>query len=220
MLLVRAEFPSREAAGTGSWALANQRRLKEDDGLGILATSLQVCLAIDITINCPPPPAPPPPDRCPLHDAVPHNRLPGRATSCPPGLAVAEARARSPGLRILPVPVRRGQGRQVRQQRLCWPDDDSCSGRKGRNALPAPARPDRGSCQLRFPGMRPIANCRAASIARTRSLRRALLTLNCITGHRAKVDAAHCPRIRASGSYPDRPPLAREPRPRGQVPPR
>lgn len=48
----------------------------------------------------------------------------------------------------------------------------------------------------------------------------ALLTPNCITVHRAKVDPAHCPRVGASGSCPDRPPLAREPRPRGQVPPR
>ena len=110
------------------------------------------------TINCPPPPAPPPPDRCPLHDAVPHNRLPGRATSCPPGLVDTEARARSPGFRILPVPVRRGQGRQIRQQRLRWSYDDIGSGRKGRNAIPAPARPDRGSRQLRFPGMHPKSN--------------------------------------------------------------
>ena len=88
------------------------------------------------------------------HDALPNDRLPGRAACRPRAarLPVPAPRTRCPSFRLLSVPVRRGQGRQVRQQRLCRPHDDAGPGCKGRHALPAAARPDRGSCQLRFPG--------------------------------------------------------------------
>lgn len=151
-----------------------------------------------------------------FHHVLPLDRLPGRPACCPSaGPAPDPApRTRSASIRIIPVRGRRGQGRQVRQQRLCGADHDACARLQGRHEVPAAARPDRGSCQLRIPGT-PQSQYNAPNCCV-----RAALTANCITGYRATVDTAHCPRIRASGSYPERTPLAREPGPRGQVPPR
>jgi hypothetical protein len=94
--------------------------------------------------------------RRPLHHALPHNRLPGRTTSCPnppsPPSLCAVPRPRCSRLRLLPVPDRRGKGRQVRRQRLCRPDDDAGVGVQGGNPLPAFSRPDRGAAELCIPG--------------------------------------------------------------------
>jgi hypothetical protein len=89
-----------------------------------------------------------------IHHVLPLDRLPGRPACCPPAGPPPDP---APGTRsarvwILPVRGRRGQGRQVRQQRLCRPHDDARAGCKGRHAVPATARPDRGPCQLRIPG--------------------------------------------------------------------
>lgn len=107
-----------------------------------------------ISIHCRLPPHPQPSARRPLHDALPNDRLPGRAACSPPaGRPPGPAPwTRCPSFRLLPVPVRRGQGRQVCQQRLCRPYDDSGSRIQGWYPLPAIAWPDRGPGQLRFPG--------------------------------------------------------------------
>lgn len=98
------------------------------------------------------------------HDALPNDRLPGRAACRPRAarLPVPAPRTRCPSFRLLSVPVRRGQGRQVRQQRLCRPYNDAGLGCKGRHALPAAAWPDRGSCQLRFPGTNILSSNKAS----------------------------------------------------------
>jgi hypothetical protein len=165
-----------------------------------------------LSIHCRPPPHPEPSARRPYHDALPIDRLPGRATCSPRRPPGPAPRPRKPSFGLLPVPVRRGKGRQVRQQRLCGADDDAGPGCKGRHEVPAAARPDRGSCQLRFPG--------TPCIEREEHAIRARLTVNWHTEHRETVDAAHCPRIRAPGRRTQRPPLPREPGARGQVPPR
>lgn len=142
-------FPS-----SGQWR-------KERFALMSLGAAYELCDEHHLTlttrrlfIHCRPPHPNQPSARRLPHDALPNDRLPGRAACRPPAacLPVPAPRTRCSSFRLLPVPVRRGQGRQVRQQRLCRPYDDAGPGCKGRHALPAAARPDRGSCQLRFPG--------------------------------------------------------------------
>jgi hypothetical protein len=95
-----------------------------------------------------------PPPGARFHHVLSLDRLPGRPACCPPARPRPDTapRTRSASFRILPVPGRRGQGPQVCQQRLCRPYHDVGARGKGRHKVPAAARPDRGSCQLRIPG--------------------------------------------------------------------
>lgn len=93
--------------------------------------------------------------RRPLHHVLPLHSLPGRPESCAPGRPpplAADPRARRSRLRLLPVPVRRGQRRQAREQRLCRCHHHPRPGGQGWNPIPAAARLDRGPAALCIPG--------------------------------------------------------------------
>lgn len=102
--------------------------------------------------------------RRPLHHVLSIDRLPGRPESCAPRRPRPSPAPRSCGsrIRILPVPVGRGKGRQVRQQRLRRRYHYPRPRRKGRYAISAAARPDRGPAALCIPGT-PLTVPRAMS---------------------------------------------------------
>jgi hypothetical protein len=129
-------------------------------GVGCFAlVSADFCAAspVDIYLTAPSIALPIHPESPPLgahlHHVLPLDRLPGRPACCPPAGSPPDPApgTRSASIRIVPVRGRRGQGRQVRQQRLCRPDHHACARLQGRHEVPAAARPDRGPCQLRIP---------------------------------------------------------------------
>ena len=160
---IEMEGWGRSSPSSGQWRirLKHLRLGSRSNFVTIILTTRHLRLA---SIHCRPPHPNQPSARRLPHDALPNDRLPGRAACRPRAarLPVPAPRTRCPSFRLLSVPVRRGQGRQVRQQRLCRPYDDAGPGCKGRHALPAAAWPDRGSCQLRFPGTNILSSNKAS----------------------------------------------------------
>ena len=130
--------------------LASPERAAKTDALDSPPSSTAPPGQRPSSIHCPLHHPPTPALRRPLRHVCLENRLPGRIARCP--TPCTAPRARCPGLRIIPVPVRRGKGRQVCQQGLRWPDYDSRAGFEGWHEIPAAARVDGRSREIRIPG--------------------------------------------------------------------